>query len=217
MSERGGILRRTKEEAIETRTRILEAALKFFSERQYAKVSVAEIAASVGMTKGAVYWHFKSKNRLFISLAEYLHEEAARNFTLGEKKPESLNDLKNYYKAFVKSSEGEDLHAKIRKILLHMNEWPDEVCVALRDLKRESLVREKDFVTKVLEKEKAAGKINACCDCEAAAEAVVAVFSGLGNLRFMDMLEKDFFRHVDFIFSAVEHELAAGCAPAEHK
>ena len=208
LQEGGEVLRRTKEEALETRERILNAALNFFSEKPYAKVSVAEIASAVGMTKGAVYWHFKSKNELFICLAEYLHGEAARTFTLGANEPSSLEDLKNYYKTFVKSPEGKELHVKIRKILLHMNEWPDEVCTALTDLKRSSLVREKNYVAKVLEKEKAAGKIKAGCDCGAVAEALVAVFSGLGNLRFMDMLEKDFAKHIDFIFNAVEKELA---------
>jgi len=47
------------------RSRILTAAQQLFAERGYAAVSVNEIAAAAGLTKGAVYYSFEDKRDLF--------------------------------------------------------------------------------------------------------------------------------------------------------
>lgn len=51
--------RKTKEDSQLTRSRLLESALDVFSEKSFADVTLSEIAERVGMTKGALYWHFK--------------------------------------------------------------------------------------------------------------------------------------------------------------
>lgn len=52
----------------ETRSRILEAAIKLFSNRGYNKASVDDICAEAGISKGAFYHHFESKQALFRAL-----------------------------------------------------------------------------------------------------------------------------------------------------
>ena len=54
----------------ETRGKILEAAYRLFSERGYDVSSVAEICTFAGVSKGAFYYHFPSKQALFIALLE---------------------------------------------------------------------------------------------------------------------------------------------------
>lgn len=61
-------MRRTKEAALETRAKILESALDIFSEKNFSNASLTEIAANVGLTKGALYWHFRNKNDLLLRL-----------------------------------------------------------------------------------------------------------------------------------------------------
>ncbi|CAO97525.1 multidrug efflux transporter transcriptional repressor AcrR [Erwinia tasmaniensis] len=56
--------RNTKQQAQETRNHILDAAIKRFSEHGVAKTSLADIAAGAGVTRGAIYWHFKNKTDL---------------------------------------------------------------------------------------------------------------------------------------------------------
>jgi AcrR family transcriptional regulator len=53
-----------------SRERLLEAAAKVFAERGYQAASVDEIAAAAGLSKGAVYWNFSSKDELFHALLE---------------------------------------------------------------------------------------------------------------------------------------------------
>ena len=54
----------------ETRTKITEAAIKLFSNTGYNKASVDEICAEAGISKGAFYHHFKSKQELFLALLD---------------------------------------------------------------------------------------------------------------------------------------------------
>lgn len=55
------MVRKTKEEAENTRREILKAALEVFYQKGYSRTTFDEIAARINLTKGAVYWHFKNK------------------------------------------------------------------------------------------------------------------------------------------------------------
>ncbi|MGL6253408.1 MAG: TetR family transcriptional regulator, partial [Billgrantia desiderata] len=57
--------RRTKAEAAATREALLDAAEEVFLERGVARTSLEQIAREAGVTRGAVYWHFKNKADLF--------------------------------------------------------------------------------------------------------------------------------------------------------
>ena len=54
----------------ETRTKIMESAIKMFSNRGYNKASVDDICTEAGISKGAFYHHFKSKQALFLALLD---------------------------------------------------------------------------------------------------------------------------------------------------
>ena len=58
-------MRRTKEDAQHTREALLDAAELLFAQRGVSRTSLQEIAKAAGMTRGAVYWHFKDKAELF--------------------------------------------------------------------------------------------------------------------------------------------------------
>src|SRR3982750_1537406 len=62
--------RRHGEELPDTRARLLDAAAQVFSERGFAASSVDDVAAAAGMSKGAVYWNFDSKDDLIDALLE---------------------------------------------------------------------------------------------------------------------------------------------------
>jgi len=62
--------RKTKLEALETRERLLDAGEVVFRQRGATRTSLAEIAAAAGVTRGAVYWHFKDKAALFHAMCD---------------------------------------------------------------------------------------------------------------------------------------------------
>jgi len=59
------MVRRTKEDALATRDSILDTAERLFHERGVSRTSLHDIATAAGVTRGAIYWHFKDKADLF--------------------------------------------------------------------------------------------------------------------------------------------------------
>jgi AcrR family transcriptional regulator len=53
-----------------TRARIQSVALELFTEQGYEKTSLREVAERLGVTKAALYYHFKSKDEIVSSLVE---------------------------------------------------------------------------------------------------------------------------------------------------
>jgi TetR/AcrR family acrAB operon transcriptional repressor len=64
------VARRTKEEALETRHRLLDAAEVLFQAQGVSQTSLQQIAQQAGATRGAIYWHFKDKADLFNAMME---------------------------------------------------------------------------------------------------------------------------------------------------
>lgn len=63
-------MRRTKEEAEETRKDLLKAALTVFSTKGYESARLEDIGEVAGVTRGAIYHHFGSKSDLYMALVE---------------------------------------------------------------------------------------------------------------------------------------------------
>jgi TetR/AcrR family acrAB operon transcriptional repressor len=57
--------RRTKAEVAATREALLDSAESLFLEQGVSNTSLEQIARSAGMTRGAIYWHFRNKADLF--------------------------------------------------------------------------------------------------------------------------------------------------------
>jgi TetR/AcrR family acrAB operon transcriptional repressor len=64
------LARRTKEEALATRHKLLDAAEHLFQAQGVSRTSLQDIARRAGATRGAVYWHFKDKADLFNAMME---------------------------------------------------------------------------------------------------------------------------------------------------
>ena len=62
--------RKTKEIALETRHRLLDTAEHVFSARGVSRTSLSHIAEAAGLTRGAVYWHFRNKADLFDAMMQ---------------------------------------------------------------------------------------------------------------------------------------------------
>jgi len=62
--------RRTYKKSETSRQQVLEAAMRALAERGYARTSVSDIASAAGMSKGAVHYHFESKDDLIAQVLE---------------------------------------------------------------------------------------------------------------------------------------------------
>ena len=57
-------------ETVDSRAAILAAARRLFVEKGYRGISMREIAEAVGMTKAALYYHFRDKEQLFVAILQ---------------------------------------------------------------------------------------------------------------------------------------------------
>ncbi|WP_411105673.1 TetR/AcrR family transcriptional regulator [Streptomyces sp. cmx-4-9] len=73
-----------------TRQRIQDVALELFAEQGYEKTSLREIAERLDVTKAALYYHFKTKEDIIISLFEDLTRPIDELITWAEEQPPSL-------------------------------------------------------------------------------------------------------------------------------
>jgi TetR/AcrR family transcriptional repressor of nem operon len=75
-------MRISKEKAAENRAALIRAASKLFRERGIDGVGVAEISKEAGLTHGALYAHFKSKEELALEALSYgLDQTASRMYS----------------------------------------------------------------------------------------------------------------------------------------
>lgn len=63
-----GMARKTFEESEQTRVRLMEAGTRMFAKYGYAHSTLEDIAKGAGLSRGAVYWHFKGKGELLLSI-----------------------------------------------------------------------------------------------------------------------------------------------------
>jgi AcrR family transcriptional regulator len=73
-----------------TRQRIQDVALELFAEQGYEKTSLREIAERLEVTKAALYYHFKTKEEIIVSLFEDLTQPIEDLIEWGRRQPQSL-------------------------------------------------------------------------------------------------------------------------------
>ncbi|PJM95815.1 TetR family transcriptional regulator [Streptomyces sp. CB01373] len=73
-----------------TRQRIQDVALELFAEQGYEKTSLREIAERLDVTKAALYYHFKTKEEILVSLFESLTRPMEDLIEWGRLQPHTL-------------------------------------------------------------------------------------------------------------------------------
>ncbi|MBL1107107.1 TetR/AcrR family transcriptional regulator [Streptomyces sp. 5-8] len=73
-----------------TRQRIQDVALELFAEQGYEKTSLREIAERLDVTKAALYYHFKTKEEIIVSLFEDLTKPIEDLIEWGRRQPHTL-------------------------------------------------------------------------------------------------------------------------------
>ena len=119
--------RRTKAEADETRTKLLDAAEEVFFEKGVSRTSLGDIALRAGATRGAVYWHFKDKVDVFSSMLARIcmpFDEICDD-KYGELPP--LERIRRSMLTVFESMDGDDRRRKIFETALFKMEYVGEL------------------------------------------------------------------------------------------
>jgi len=137
-------MRRTKEQAEQTRGAILVAAEQLFLQKGVAHTSLEHIAQHAGVTRGAVYWHFENKAHLFHEMLNQvrLPPEQLTERLSGCDGSDPLLLLRDLCIEAIENLARDEQKRRIFTILLHRCEFTDEL--------REAEQRHSDFINQFI-------------------------------------------------------------------
>lgn len=77
----------------ETKAKILEVALRLFSQKGYPGTSMSDIATQLGITKPALYKHYAGKHEILMSIVKRMQDmdyERAEEYEMPETEPDGF-------------------------------------------------------------------------------------------------------------------------------
>lgn len=179
--------RRTKEEAQATRERLLDAAETLFRAQGVTRTSLAEVATAAGMTRGAVYWHFKDKADLFRAMCDRATLPLEANFERAGVCAESdpLGTLRSLSIAALTSLATDPRAQKVFEIVFHKSELVDELAgfaTAHRQEHSACLAQ----IEAIMRRAAAAGQLPADLDAALATHGLNALMVGIMHEWVLD-------------------------------
>ena len=85
-----------------TRDLVLRVASRLFHERGYAGTSLRDIAAAIGVSAPALYWHFSSKSEILFEIVKTLLEQSLRTIQSQVVSESASDRLREYCRAHVR-------------------------------------------------------------------------------------------------------------------
>lgn len=172
---------RATERGGETRRHILEVAARLFAGKGYAGASFSDLIEASGLTKGAFYFHFPSKEAL--ALAAFAHEqerwvEAVR----GGADPDApaVEQLAGMLRAACDFHQAEPSARCVGRLCLELGED-----AALRPRLTPFLAVWEELVAAFLRKGQKEGDVRRDVDVEAVARLSVAAWIGMNELSWL--------------------------------
>lgn len=197
--------RKRKEDAEKTRTRILASALSLFSRRGYDNTTFNDIAARLKLTKGAVYWHFPSKEILLVELVRLALEKFKRQ--IERLMPNGELTFPQVAEMMVKNAEQmvEDPRAcAFFRLMKCQIRWQDESM----DRVRENLLTDLDYgprevFRRAIESDVRAGRARSDVNAEEVATVAIAIWDGLVQGKIDHFLKCDLRLTLEHAYAAI--------------
>lgn len=127
---RPAMVRRSKEDALATRQRLLDAAERVFLEQGVAGTSLNDIALAAGTTRGAIYWHFADKADLFNAMMDrvVLPLESAMAHVQMDAAADPLPALRQAIQGALRQTVRDPQTRRVFEVATHKVEYVDSLC-----------------------------------------------------------------------------------------
>ena len=124
-------MRRTKDDAEQTREEILNAATYVFGEKGFSRSTLDEIAKKANVTRGAIYWHFKNKGEIFDAIHTRLHHDfmSIVKDTLSVKSANPVEQLKKLCIQLMQDLEHDELKKQAVILFLIKTDYSGELAI----------------------------------------------------------------------------------------
>lgn len=172
-------MRRTQEEAEETKSLIIDAALSVFCRKGYADARLEDIAAEAGLTRGAIYHHFPGKVGLYEALLEAKTGRARDLLSvLEDQGSPAVDRLRTLMVKFLCLLEEDEEFRRVQDLVLFKTAYSEELEEGMRRKRAATAALEK-AVESLLRRGIAKGEIRAKANPRAAAIAAVSLVNGV--------------------------------------
>lgn len=170
--------RRTKEEAEKTKTDIIFAGLELFSCKGYSKTTFDDIAKQIGVTKGALYWHFRNKPDLLFEIIRRMFstkiEKISSNNIVND-----LDSLRDFFVMEAKLVENDSQYRKFLFFILFQMEWSEMLISKASQVIDDIHNFPIDLIRQALTKSKKNGEISENVNIEETIYVVISLWKGL--------------------------------------
>ncbi|MBB3934474.1 TetR family transcriptional regulator [Aureimonas phyllosphaerae] len=173
-------MRRTKAEALETRSVILDAAEQVFFERGVSQTSLTHIASHAGLTRGAIYWHFSGKSDLFMAMHEraYLPQRVfleSQNLLAEDRPLQALErTMRESMRRFAKDERAKRVYSILMLRCEYVGEMESVMCTH-----REGEDHMRDVIQTAFTRARAVGEMRSDVDSQTATNVCVGAMTGI--------------------------------------
>jgi len=183
-----GFVKRTKEEAERTRKAILKASLKVFSTKGYARSRLEDVAKEAGVTRGAIYWHFDNKAKLYSSaVIESVsgYQERLTEILLSDLSP--LPKIRTLMKEWLVTLEEDEAYRTLVEMTLTKTEFDEQVSEGVKDWFG-FVDRVQQAMVDLVREGIGAGEIDSHADPELTALALISYLNGIEETWFIQSM-----------------------------
>jgi TetR/AcrR family transcriptional regulator, acrAB operon repressor len=172
-------MKRTQEDAEETKALIIDTALAVFCRKGYADTRLEDIAAEAGLTRGAIYHHFTGKVGLYEALLE-AKTGGARELLgiLEDQGSPALERLRNLMVKFLCLLEDDQEFRRVQDLTLFKTAYSTELEEGMKKKRASTAALEKAIET-LIRRGSAKGEIRGKANPRAAAIAAVGLVNGV--------------------------------------
>lgn len=162
----------------ETRRRILLTAAEAFADRGYAGTSMNELVRAAGLTKGAFYFHFDSKEHLALEVFRWKHEQWQRKVAeVLEGEAPAIDQVVAVMRTVTELVEADPASRSLSRLADELSSDPQLASVL--DVQFGAWV---EFSTALLRRAQDEGDVRTDLDPREISEVVVAGFIGLEHV-----------------------------------
>jgi AcrR family transcriptional regulator len=192
----------------QTRDNIIEPAMRLFARKGFYTTSISDLASAVGMTKGALYHHFESKDAIFFAVIETIRKSWREMVGREVLKPKDaiarLGAMLDSHARLIEKNQG--FCIVLNGLITEMEGVNPSFLETLQEIYTDLV----SFTEQIVKKGQAAGQIRQDVDPGLTAFSIVGVLRGAGCSRpLFGKLGIDYFSMME----TVKKVLLSGLAP----
>ncbi|MFZ0247581.1 TetR/AcrR family transcriptional regulator [Candidatus Binatus sp.] len=160
------------------RRQILDAAIECFAHHGFQRTTMEDIIGEAGLSAGAIYSYFQSKDQIIETLADQRHEREKRIIEAALNRDEWAASLRELFRSF--SSELLTASSARKERRLGIQLWAEALCnPKVLTLIRRGINQPLKLLSNAIAEAQGSGRLQRTLNPEAAARVLIAMFHGL--------------------------------------